>query len=672
DIDTALDASQVGDYNITFTATDSNNNQTTGTVTIHIVDTTAPEDPIVQPVTSQDTEIKGQTEANVSVLLFDAEENLLQTTTSDQDGNFSFTIEKQQPGTIFYLQAIDEYDNKSQQVKTVVIDASTPTCGSAAQTYQPEQEQFQGEFCEQGALSQTPTFPEPNQTTTWQCQNEINQTVDCAATRLATPTPDPTPEPTPEPISKPEPEKKLKACTFDKVTNITPNSVTLKTTVDKSYKKDKLTFRIEQINQQTNQKEIKKIKATPNKKGEVTLVINQLNPDTQYKLKLSYLDKKYHPCKKDKTVTTKKTTTNFLPALTKTEEVTEEVSEETPPSKEEPAPEPIATVKETTPLQTNLTAPIQEKKESRTFPLEKIATLVNSKAKAILPLGIATGFLATILPFLATTPLATKDLFTLPVIGIFNRRRKQNSWGVVFEQETKQPLQNISISLINEDGKKIATTYSDQQGRYGFLPEPGKYTIQIDNPHFSINAIEQDELYGDTYSKQVITVGDEPITLNISLTPLKQSWIEHASQQINKEQTILYKSRQFLFTFIYYLGFLWTIIATILYPSKLNIILLILYSLFFLYDRIIKKKNYGTIKQQDNSPVPFILLSLTNPQTNQREAFAVTDTRGRYYLLANNGDYNLSLSGKLLDGDTIKETTSVNINKGLLKEDWEV
>ena len=53
------------------------------------------------------------------------------------------------------------------------------------------------------------------------------------------------------------------------------------------------------------------------------------------------------------------------------------------------------------------------------------------------------------------------------------------AWGVVYDIATNAVLPLTTIQLIEPQSSKVVTSrLSDYQGRFAFLPEPGKYVIK--------------------------------------------------------------------------------------------------------------------------------------------------------------------------------------------------
>ncbi|WP_223592998.1 Ig-like domain-containing protein [Neobacillus bataviensis] len=88
-------------------------------------DTTAPEAPVVQPVSENDTVISGTAEAGATVVAkVDGQE--IGKATADAEGKFTITIEKQVAGKKIIVTAADATGNISTEVTVTVSDATAP------------------------------------------------------------------------------------------------------------------------------------------------------------------------------------------------------------------------------------------------------------------------------------------------------------------------------------------------------------------------------------------------------------------------------------------------------------------------------------------------------------------------------------------------------------------
>ena len=120
-----------GGETLPVTATDKDGNQSEPATTT-VTDTTAPDAPTVNPVTSDDTQITGKAEPNSTVTVTFPDGNTASATT-DADGNYVINIpssEDLKGGETLPVTATDKAGNKSDEATTTVTDTTAPTVPS--------------------------------------------------------------------------------------------------------------------------------------------------------------------------------------------------------------------------------------------------------------------------------------------------------------------------------------------------------------------------------------------------------------------------------------------------------------------------------------------------------------------------------------------------------------
>ncbi|WP_238924795.1 putative Ig domain-containing protein [Staphylococcus epidermidis] len=120
--------SEVGKYLITITTIDKDGNTATTTLTINVIDTTAPEQPTINKVTENSTEISSRGEPGTVVEVTFPDGNKVEGKV-DSDGNYHIQITSEttlKGGQPLQVIAIDKTGNKSESTTTNVIDTTAP------------------------------------------------------------------------------------------------------------------------------------------------------------------------------------------------------------------------------------------------------------------------------------------------------------------------------------------------------------------------------------------------------------------------------------------------------------------------------------------------------------------------------------------------------------------
>jgi hypothetical protein len=324
---------------------------------------------------------------------------------------------------------------------------------------------------------------------------------------------------------------------------------------------------------------------------------------------------------------------------------------------------------------TLLTITKKEKEEAKEIivPEEKKSTYEKA-AVAGVAAGTTAALASSAIPLFATMPGAigsTIFINFLELFGIIGRRKEERNWGVVFNSDTKLPIPAVKIVLLDQSGKEMITTYSDKDGRFGFLVSSGTYIMEVFKKDYTLVIDkDHDELYGKVYDGRSVRIGEDHImTSNIAMKADNVNW-----QEFSEKRTAQYNSKwavfaKYFFISIYAIGFFATIVITYFYPSVFNFVILGIYIILFIYRTFFSKKKYGLVETGDGKPVAFAVVNLYDKNTKAKQNFAVTDSVGRYYLLADNGKYTLKAKGQPISGKQFEKTGDVEVTDGIVRKD---
>ncbi len=100
------------------------------------------------------------------------------------------------------------------------------------------------------------------------------------------------------------------------------------------------------------------------------------------------------------------------------------------------------------------------------------------------------GSLASILVVITVPDNWINWLLAIVYVGMLSaqlelRVHAQKAWGVVYDLATNAVLPLATVQLIDPQyGKVVTSRLTDYQGRYSFMPEPGKYVIKANKPGY--------------------------------------------------------------------------------------------------------------------------------------------------------------------------------------------
>jgi len=249
---------------------------------------------------------------------------------------------------------------------------------------------------------------------------------------------------------------------------------------------------------------------------------------------------------------------------------------------------------------------------------------------------------------------------TLLIFPPFLKRKKVKKWGTVYDSVTKQPLDPAYVVLKDLNGNEIASSFTDIDGRYGFLVDEGKYKMEASKTHYAfpskrLTGKTKDEIYENLYFGEEFEVRkDEAIIKDIPMDPIGFDWNEYIKKRKNLFR--FYSRFNILFEkvsdFLFNLGFILAIFLSVFTPSLFNFIILGLY-IFVLLLRVfnIKPAVFGFVMEKlSNFPLSFAIIRVFLPNIDKEVIARPVDQYGRYYILVPKGKYYIKVEKRKDDG----------------------
>ncbi|MFH1858797.1 MAG: DUF11 domain-containing protein [Patescibacteria group bacterium] len=265
--------------------------------------------------------------------------------------------------------------------------------------------------------------------------------------------------------------------------------------------------------------------------------------------------------------------------------------------------------------------------------------------------------------------LFTDSLFLLrlwaSLLAFFGIRKKK-PWGVVYDSETKQPIDPAYIQLFDKNtGVKSGASITDMDGRYGFAIRPSTYYITVNKTHYQfpsqkLAGQQSDGMYDNLYFGEDIVISDKDqiITQNIPIDRIGFDWNEYVKEK--KKLMIFYKKCDYWLAIIsnvfFTIGFIMAAIALCFAASPYNIIIFLFYILILILSKtLFKSKQRGTVEEKSTRyPLSFGIIRAYSVSTNIEIGHTVIDETGKYYFLIANGEYYVSIEKKNNDGSYSK------------------
>jgi len=308
----------------------------------------------------------------------------------------------------------------------------------------------------------------------------------------------------------------------------------------------------------------------------------------------------------------------------------------------------------------------------------------SAPTQIITTIGVVTGFLLALTPFF-TNPFSTSELFLIPfriwswILAFFGLRKRYKPWGTVYDSVTKQPLDPAYVTLLDVGGREVTSSITDLDGRYGFLAEPGTYTLEAKKTHYffpseKLSGRSNDELYGNLYFGEPLSLekNEGVIARNIPMDPIGFDWNEFAKK--NKKLMRFYSRFDPIFTrladVLFFLGFIVAVVAFYSAPYPYNTIIFGFYVLLTILRILgLRPKFYGSIIRKSNGqPLSFAIVRIFRSDSEDPFVSKPCDVIGRYYALVPKGEYYLRVDEKKEDGsyETVYTSQKIYARRGII------
>ena len=231
--------------------------------------------------------------------------------------------------------------------------------------------------------------------------------------------------------------------------------------------------------------------------------------------------------------------------------------------------------------------------------------------------------------------------FLIFQIAYLFKRKKDVDGGLVYDAFSGQPLDLCVLRLQDVKSSKLKSTFvTGKHGRYLFLPEQGDYLVTAKRDAYTFPSdlkVEQNKNYHGEKIK--INQSGDVVNENIPLDPsvkkisaLKWNWLKR------RDKISLSMA---WFAPLYSVGSLflvqtWWLIAF----AVLNLVFLII---FYRLRHKVEAPEFGRVLSADKKPIRNVRVALFEKTKNKLVSYYVTDSFGRYFFPAVQGEYLLQV-----------------------------
>ena len=278
---------------------------------------------------------------------------------------------------------------------------------------------------------------------------------------------------------------------------------------------------------------------------------------------------------------------------------------------------------------------------------------------------------------LGTRTFAWQSLKTF--IGFLPQRK--NVWGTVYDSYTKRPIPFAKVQLLDQQKRVLETRISDSQGRYGFLGNLDVSSLEkveffivasADSYRFpsksepTIDAFLYSNLY---FGTPILRNSSILVNFDIPLDPQQSP-----SSTTQKAQSIpLGLSIAALADIGFWLGLIVVPLNYFIAPNPFTMaILFVFFGTVSLRVWGVREHPFGVVLDASTgAAMPFALVAL-NDTEGRRVGFTVSDERGRYFLVAKRGEYQLNVSTSAMIQPTRQSTTRISVKNGWITQELKV
>lgn len=258
----------------------------------------------------------------------------------------------------------------------------------------------------------------------------------------------------------------------------------------------------------------------------------------------------------------------------------------------------------------------------------------------------ATSAIAIAAGGLSSVPYFLFQLF-LNILSLLGFRKGAKPVGFVYDSVTKEPISQAIVRIFNEENRIVWSDVTDGKGYFTAKLKDGKYKIVVRAPRYIYPSTvvfgKEDYPVTNVYhGEEFVVSGETEINFAIPLDPMETS-------KLRLKLEGFWTRIKFIVNIIHVLLFLAGItLAFYTYynsPSVLSLVVLLLFvpTFFFILRNLLNRDRYGLVIDRSKNPLEGVVVGLRESEFDKIVAKRVTDVRGRYRFLADEGRYYIEI-----------------------------
>ena len=284
---------------------------------------------------------------------------------------------------------------------------------------------------------------------------------------------------------------------------------------------------------------------------------------------------------------------------------------------------------------------------------------INVKGASTITTTTATVSVAALLAFLGG-PANLWIVFQqigMAFFGLFFSKKRHRS-GVVYDAGTGMPIPLARVNLVDKEDDRIKSAkFTDKNGRYYFLAPKGSYYLEVRKKGYVI--VERGRAH---LLKALLHESDLESEVRLSESGIIKKNIailqDDAFFSHGKIKTFLLLMLKYLSNVLFFAGMGISLWSCYVNPILFNFFVLGIYLLILAFKSFFAKNpKYGTIVDSSGRLEPFATINVLDAKTKKMVSRAISNTKGRYYILLEEGEYILNI--KTVKGVSVSQRISV-------------
>lgn len=271
---------------------------------------------------------------------------------------------------------------------------------------------------------------------------------------------------------------------------------------------------------------------------------------------------------------------------------------------------------------------------------------------------------------IGSIPYFLLQLF-LNILSLFGFGKGKKPIGFVYDSVTKEPVSQAIVRIFNEENRMVWSDVTDSKGYFSAKLESGKYRIVARAPMYkfpsSVVFGGEDYPLTNVYHGEAFVVrGEEDINYAVPLDPIEASklrvWWESIWGRVKYIVTVLH-------VILFLVGVTFAFYTYYVTPSFLSLLVLLLFvpTFFFILRNIfVNRDRYGVVYDRERNRLEGIVIGLRESEFDKIIAKRVSDRRGRYRFLVEEGRYYLEILGTTYKVENIQGGNEIYTKKEVM------